>query len=80
MALLCLKCGGIIPDLGGHNCNNLSYVRPYRPQPRTIINGCSLCGSTAIDHTEAECLRNRQLKPVLPPHKVKKVETDETDQ
>ena len=25
---------------------------------------CGLCGSTAVDHQERECLRNRGLKPV----------------
>lgn len=62
MALICARCSGVIPDIGGHNCpNNAGYqITTNIPQPR-LINGlkCDLCGSTAIDHTEAQCQLNR---------------------
>lgn len=67
---ICGRCGGYIADIympgQGHVCPNVITMTGGNSWPRgyTKIVGCSLCGSTAIDHTEAECLRSRQLTPV----------------
>lgn len=62
MAMICKQCGGLIPDWGNHSCTAGHYVWPYVPQPR-IVSGqkCDICGSTAIDHTEAQCSFNRSF-------------------
>ncbi len=60
--LTCQKCGGFIPDIGVHNCYGpkLEYSQPpqYIPPIRPVK--CDICGSTAIDHTETQCIINRQ--------------------
>lgn len=75
MATICNQCGGIIPDIGHHNCFAKVYqwphIFPNTVQPLIqplMVQGqkCELCGSTAIDHTEALCKLYRDIKADKP--------------
>jgi hypothetical protein len=61
MATICKKCGGIVADIyppgTRHECGAKTneFISGKRP------NKCGMCGSTAVDHTEAQCAMNRAL-------------------
>lgn len=66
--ITCTRCGGYIPDIGGHDCP--AYRLPYiytspsnLPIPKQVNNviKCGMCGSTTIDHTEKDCKMNRGI-------------------
>lgn len=65
----CAKCGTWVSWMFGHSC--WAYI-PYlvlKPQPYTyaltpLPSKCNLCGSTATDHTEKQCLKDRKEPPI----------------
>lgn len=61
--LICKICNNYIPDIGDHFCVSTSS-QPLPSFPNVDRRGqkCDICGSTAIDHTEAQCQLNRVLK------------------
>lgn len=65
---ICTKCGQHLLDKGGwpHNCpgNQVQkIVYNYYPPALTPMRiKCDICGSTAIDHTEAQCALNKLNK------------------
>lgn len=55
----CAKCGGVVPDIGLHQCPTATIT--YKPNSFIHSSSrCGICGSTAIDHTEADCQRNQK--------------------
>lgn len=59
---MCGKCGYFsdsYEDVGSHIC-----VIGYRVGFDQKDGKCDICGSTAIDHTEAQCAMNRTINQV----------------
>lgn len=63
---ICPKCNKHLGDINipistGHICvNPIQYSKDSVGISRMAVK-CDICGSTAIDHTEAQCNVNRQL-------------------
>ena len=71
---ICKKCNAHVGDIGDpHVCPKPDYITYKHFDPNRVIREeefipivkgqkCDICGSTAIDHTEAQCQLNRSLK------------------